>query len=158
MIQHNNGNGYPKRTIPPYEGEICYDIKNTAQGLWFLPNNPSTPEDPHLGMLRNNYYPDKNVISVGTSIPGLLSIPYEFYPLESGTHTRGFDKIEADGKVYTFNQFTNIWNSPLEEFAFPSNHIILIQLIDDETLRIEQQTTSDGPPWNFTSHAVDFKR
>jgi hypothetical protein len=158
MIQFDNGEGYLSRQTPPLAGEICYDVEGTAQGMWFFEGAPTTPEDPHLGLLRNNYYPEKDVISMGTSVPGLLPIAYEFYPEDTGTHNRSFDDITADGQIYTFSQFTNIWNLPIEKFAFPSDHIILMQLVDSQTLRIEQQTTSDGPPWNFTGKAVDFNR
>ena len=33
-----------------------------------------------------------------------------------------------------------------------------MQLVDNETLRVEQQTDSDGPPWSFKSKYKDFKR
>lgn len=157
LIQFEN-DGLPLRTTPPLEGQVCYDVKGTAQGMWFFPGKPVYPEDPHLALIRNNFFPEKNVISMGTSVPGLESIPYEFYPETSGTHNRSFDEITADGKIYTFDNFTDFWGRPLEEFHFSHDKIILIQLVDENTLKIEVQDKSSGPPWVFGPSAVVFER
>ncbi len=105
-----------------------------------------------------NFDPRKNLISMGTSVPGIPSLAYEFYPEESGTHNLAFDKLTNNGKIYTFSNFVDIWDQPITYFIFPSENVILMQLIDDETLHIEQQTDSDGPPWSFKSKYKDFKR
>jgi hypothetical protein len=157
LIQFEN-EGLPLRTTPPLEGQVCYDVQGTAQGLWFVPGKDKYPEDPHLALIRNNFFPEKNVISMGTSVPGLEPIPYEFYPEHSGTHNRSFDEITADGKIYSFDSFTNFSNGPLEEFHFSHDKIILIQLVDELTLKIEVQDKSNGPPWVFGPNAVVFKR
>lgn len=157
MVQHGN-EGYLQRSTPPLEGQICYDVKGTAQGIWFYPGKEVAPEDPHLSLIRNNFIPEKNVISMGTSVPGLPSIAYEFYPVASGYHNRSFDKLTADGQIYSFSGFSNFWGQPITDFTFPSENVILMQLVDQETLRIEQQTASDGPPWSFKSNYRDFKR
>ena len=150
-IQFDNG-GYPLRTTPPLAGEICYDVAGTVQGLWFNPGEPTTPEDPHLSLIKNNFIPEKNVFSVGTSINSLLPTAYEFLPMETGTHNRSFDQI-TDDQIYSFSGFTNIWGEPNA-----TGFVILIQLVDDETLRIEKQTEGDGPPWNFTNNFTEFER
>ncbi|MDZ7633110.1 MAG: hypothetical protein U5L72_01135 [Bacteroidales bacterium] len=31
--------GYLQRKVPPFEGEVCYDMEGTIQGLWFMPEN-----------------------------------------------------------------------------------------------------------------------
>lgn len=150
-IQFDNG-GYPLRSTPPLAGEICYDVAGTVQGLWFNPDEPTTPEDPHLSLIKNNFTPEKNVFSVGISINSLPSTAYEFLPGETGTHNRAFDQI-MDDQIYSFSGFTDIWGQPNAPGV-----VILIQLLDDETLRIEKQTDSDGPPWNFSNMSTDFKR
>jgi len=150
-IQFNNG-GYPLRTTAPLAGEICYDVAGTVQGLWFKPGEPTTPEDPHLSLIKNNFKPEKNVFSVGTSVNSLPSTAYEFLPVETGTHNRAFDQI-ADDQIYSFSGFTNIWGEPNAPGV-----VILLQLVDGETMRIEKQTENDGPPWSFTNKVATFKR
>lgn len=157
LIQFDN-EGLPLRTTPPLEGKVCYDVKGTAQGIWFFPGKPVSPEDPHLALIRNNFTPEKNVISMGTSVPGLKSIPYEFYPESTGTHNRSFDEITADGKIYTFNNFLGFWGNPLEEFLFPHDKIILFQLESETKLKVEVQNINNGPPWAFSQNAVAFER
>lgn len=157
MVQYGN-EGYLQRHTPPFEGQICYDVAGTAQGIWFFPGNPVAPEDPHLALIRNNFKPEKNVFSMGTSVPGLPPIAYEFYPETTGLHNRSFDQVVADGQIYTYSGFSNIWEEPITNYTFPEENVILIQLIDTETLRIEQQTVSDGPPWSFKNNYRDFKR
>ncbi len=158
MLQNDNGEGMLMRNTPPIEGQINYDVPGTAQGLWFKPGKPTHPEDPHLSLIRDNYFPDKNVISMGTSVPGIPSIAFGFYPTDSGNHNRGFNDITPDGKIYTFRGFTNIWGQEIDDYTFPQNHLILMQLINKETLRVEKQTISDGPPWAFKNNYVDFER
>ncbi len=157
MVQYGN-EGYLQRHTPPLEGQVSYDVAGTAQGIWFFPGKTVLPEDPHLALIKNNFKPEKSVISMGTSVPGLPAIAYEFYPQPNGTHNRSFDQVVADGKIYSFSGFFNFWDQPITDYTFPSNNVILIQLIDAETLRIEQQTTADGPPWSFASSYRDFKR
>lgn len=157
MVQYGN-EGFLQRTAPPLEGQVCYDVKGTAQGIWFFPGKDVYPEDPHLSLIRNNFVPQKNVISMGTSVPGLPPIAYEFYPVASGFNNRGFDQLTADGQIYTFSDFVNFWDQPITDFTFSSENVILIQLVDQETLRIEQQTKSDGPPWSFKNNYREFKR
>ena len=157
MVQSGNQD-YLQRKVPPYEGQVSYDVKGTIQGLWFMPGMEVTPEDPHLSLILNNFDPRKNVISMGTSVPGIPSLAYEFYPEETGTHNRPFNKITNDGKIYTFSNFVNFWDQPVTDFTFPSENVILMQLVDDETLRIEQQTVSDGPLWSFKNNFKDLVR
>jgi hypothetical protein len=157
-VVQNRNEGYFQRKVPPFEGQVCYDVKGTIQGLWFFPGQPVIPEDPHLSLILNNFNPEKNVISMGKSVPGIPSLAYEFYPESSGIHNRPFNKITNDGSIYTFSNFVNIWDEPFTDFLFPSENVILMQLVDEETLRIEQQTNSDGPPWNFKNNFRDFKR
>ena len=107
VVQTGN-EGYFQRKVPPFEGQVCYDVEGTIQGIWFMPGKPLLPEDPHLSLILNNFNPQKNVISMGTSVPGIPSFAYEFYPQESGTHNRPFNKIKNDGNIYTFSNFLKI--------------------------------------------------
>jgi hypothetical protein len=156
-VQFRN-DGYLQRRTPPLEGRVCWDVAGTAQGVWVAPGRELYPEDPHLALIRSNFKPEKHVISMGTSVPGIPSLAYEFYPMESGHHNRRFDQVTADGSIYSYSGFSNIWEEPITDFTFPSENVILIQLIDAQTLRVEQQTTSDGPPWAFKNNFRDFLR
>ena len=138
--------GTIKRTIEPVVGEVLQEEFGTAQGIWFYVGDPIWPEDHHLAMVHHNIDPTKPVFSVGTSIPGLSSGVYTFTPIGTGTHNRDFSDIKADGQTYSFGDLGG---------SLP-DVVIIIQLINSLTLRIEKQSTSDGPPWSFTGNAVDF--
>ncbi len=138
--------GTIKRTIEPVVGEVLQEEFGTAQGIWFHVGDPIWPEDPHLAMVHHNINPTVPVFSVGTSIHGLSSGVYTFTPIGTGTHNRDFSDIKADGQTYSFGDLGG---------SLP-DVVIIIQLINSLTLRIEKQSTSDGPPWSFTGNAVDF--
>ncbi len=141
------------RTIEPLGGEICYDIAGTVMGLWFKPGESCNPEDVHLSLIKENFNPAKQMISTGISVPGLNPGAYEFYPEKNGIVNRDFSQVTNDGKIYMFHNFVNVWDQPL---LFDG--VILIQLIDDQTLRIEKQNESDGPDWKFKNNYFEFKR
>lgn len=151
FIQFNNGTT-PLRTMPPLEGQFAYDVPGTVQGLWFKPNTSTTPEDPHLALIKNPYNPNRSVFSMGTSVPGLTPQPYEFYPVNSGTQNRNFDGI-TDLQIYTYTNFKGFWGEDIQPGV-----VILIQKTPQGTLKIEKQTITDGPPWSFTGNEVEFKR
>jgi hypothetical protein len=142
-----NSDGTIHRTIAPIGGTIVNDVAGTIQGLWFKPGQPTYPEDPHLALVFDNVDPTKPCFSVGTSQVGLGSGVYSFTPTSSGTINRQFNQVTADGTLSIYQDFPS---SP--------GTVILVQLINDSQLRVEKQTTSDGPPWAFTVNAVDYER
>lgn len=128
-------------------GSVLQDIPGTTQGCWFLSGIEETyPEDPHLALVRSNYEPIKAVFSVGTSIPGLDSKRYEFYPSNSGLLNRDFKEVYPDGEIYGF-----------EVKSFDG--IIILQMPDSSTLWIEAiNDPSSKNNWVFTNNKTIFVR
>ena len=136
--------GLTQRTVPPIGGTIEQDIAGTAQGIWFLPGQPTYPEDPHLALAHDNVDPTKPVFSVGNSITGLSSGTYTYTPEVSGVLHRDFSEITNDGNTYIFH--------------FGTDSTILLEMLTDTSLRIERQDYDEEGPWNFTGNAVQFER
>jgi len=130
------------------------DIPETAQGCWFKPGEPSPyPEDPHLALVWDNMNPSWGALSVGTSVPGLMSTVYFFVPEESGVMNRSFSQILPGSTIYRFNPFNE------------TQVIILLQLPDADTLRIQGLLLGQVPfdpedpsSWEFTEGMVEFVR
>ncbi len=151
FIQYNNETT-PLRTATPIEGQFAYDVPGSVQGLWFKPNTSTTPEDPHLALIKNPYSSNRYVFSMGTSVTGLTPQPYEFVPEANGSQNRKFDEI-IDYQIYSYTNFKGFWGEDIAPGV-----VILIQKTPQGTLKIEKQTSSDGPFWNFTSNVVEFER
>ena len=135
------------RTVIPIGGTVNQDIAGSAQGIWFLAGTSNYPQDPHISFVHDNVTPSIPVISVGTSIPGLQSGTYS-YPIEaSGDTNRDFGDIVPDGNIYAFHSFTN-----------GENGTILVNLIDENSLKIERVAPGTTAPWAFTGNAVTFER
>jgi hypothetical protein len=111
-------------------GEIMFDIDGTAQGNWVkegTPRNSQTLYDEYgLGLYYDNIKQDDLVI-VSSSNGGYA---YRFEPSDSGLMNRSFSSVVADENIYCY------------ETGYHPHDIILIQLIDDENLKIERK---NGP-------------
>ena len=81
------------RTKEPIGGTINYDVKGTAQGIWFKESAPFSPEDPHIALVYHNVDPDIPIFSIGNSIRGLIPGPYTFARKEIGYVDRAFDDV-----------------------------------------------------------------
>ena len=129
MESKATGWGRAENVINPC-GEIVFDIKGTAQGNWVredTPRNSETLYDEYgLGLYYDNIKQDDLVIS--SSSDGGYS--YRFEPTDTGLVNRSFSSVVADDNIYCY-----------ETGNYP-NDIILIELIDDEHLKIERK---DGP-------------
>jgi len=144
--------GVPQfRTMEPIGGTVEYDLLDKARGLWFKQGEPTFPEDPHLALIYCNVEPDVPVFSVGTSIPDLTTGLYTFTPADTGRKNRLFEDVEPDS-VYHYEIRDRCTNAPDMEA------VILLQLLNATTLKLEKQNPSDGPPWSFTANAVQFVR
>jgi hypothetical protein len=132
-------------------GTIVQDVAGTAQGLWFLPGVPTSPEDPHLALVHDNVDPSQPVFSVGNDTFGLSSGTYTYTPQSSGIVDRDFSAITNDGLTY----ICHYW-----EVGNPSTPIgtILLQMPTATTLQIEAQSYNAGGPWSFQGNEVLFER
>ncbi|MBI4369876.1 MAG: hypothetical protein HY547_06580 [Elusimicrobia bacterium] len=142
-----NWDGTIQRSSAPICGTSMQDVVNTAQGNWFYSEGGSG-EDPHLALVHDNVLPSTAVFSVGNSMSSLASGMYQLNPSGSGLVNRDFNEVTADGNIYCY-QAVNLLNS-----------IILIQLTDNTTLKIESQSAAacGSGPWAFTSAATTFLR
>ena len=141
------------RTIQPLCGEVEQDVPSTAQGNWFpLGFSGVYPEDTHLTLAHDNVDPTTPIFSVGTSIPGIATGKYSYEPGNNGEINREFANIISDGKIYCYElEYTDGYRVP--------STIVLIKLLDENTLRIEKQTAdSCNPPYYFESSYADFVR
>jgi hypothetical protein len=152
--------GTQARTIPPIDGTIAVDTPNTARGYWFNPNQAYPPEIYHAALAPDNITPDTTeVISLGVSQTnvsnGALGFRGSFTPVTSGLIDRAFETVTADGNIYCYN--------PIVENTAGQMGLVILQLIDAATLRIEIQALTGGScaaaqPWAFTANAVTYKR
>jgi hypothetical protein len=140
------------RTQEPVGGTVAYDRPGTAQGLWFRARQPTYPEDLHIALIYDNVEPEIPVFSVGNSLTGLNSGMYTFTPADTGVVDRLFDEVLPDGRIYRYNIRYQCSNAPV------FNAVILLELTDPETMRIEKKNASDGPPWVFSENAIEFVR
>jgi len=130
--------GKTRRTMAPTGGTIEVDVAGTARGAWFNPSQPSSPESPHLALVPDNVDPTMMVLSFGTSQPGYPSGTRLVSPTASGLVNRDPASITADGQIYCFQ--------------FSSGGVVLVQLLNSNTLRVEgrSSTTCGSPPFAFT--------
>ena len=137
--------GATQRTVSPVCGKVGQDVSGTAQGLWFLPNTATYPEDPHLTLAHDNVTPSTAVFSMGTSLTGVSSGIYTFTPVGSGVINRDFSDVTADGSRYCYET---------EEGT-----VFMLQLASATVLHIQKlsQANCDNIP-DFDSATVTFER
>ena len=140
------------RTAEPIGGIIEFDVPGTLQGLWYKQNEPSNTEDYHISFVYKNTNPDVPVICWGISVKGNDPGEYKFSIRNSGLVNRDFQNIIPDGNMYRY-ELSHVCTSKV--LAKP---IILVQLTDERTLKLEAQDSGQGPPWQFTENAVHFTR
>lgn len=119
-------------------GVIEQDEEGTAKGNWF--HETAEKEyvvdwSTYLALVADNNYPDMQVISIGGKI--MDAAKFEFLPQSSGTKNRDFSDVKFDGKVYCYED-----EHPYENGESVDDGKILLQLVDEETLHIEWQSSS----------------
>jgi len=122
------------RTIPPLCGTVYQDVAGTAQGIWFNPAAPESPDDPHLALVHDNVDPSLGVFSSGTTIAGMVDWAYPFTPTSAGLVNRDFDQVTADGQLYCYDTFLAGGAPGL------GTGIVLVSMPNATTLQIEHQT------------------
>jgi len=152
--------GTQPRTVAPADGSIAVDVPNTVQGYWFNPAQAYPPETFHAALAPDNITPNATqVISLGVSQANLSNggsgVRGNFTPVTTGTTNRAFATVTADGNIYCYN--------PVIENTAGQSGLIILQLVDAATLKIEVQAKTGGSciaaaPWAFTANAVTYKR
>ncbi len=136
--------GRLRRTVLPLGGTIELDIPGTAQGVWLSPSQPTHPETPHLAIAPDPVDPTRIDVSIGTSQPGFPAGSYQIASVATPA------TLTPDGQPHCY--------------PFTYGGVILLQLLDASTLRVEGRsgnaTTCDAPkPLAFTAGATfDYHR
>jgi hypothetical protein len=153
--------GTQARTDAPIDGTIAVDVANSARGYWFNPSQAYPPETYQAALAPDNITPSTTeVISLGVSQAnvsngGGTGVRGNFTPVTTGLIDRAFETVTADGNIYCYN--------PVIENTGNQNGLIILQMTDASTLKIEVQAITGGScaaaqPWAFTANAVTYKR
>ncbi len=150
--------GMQARTTAPVDGTIAVDVPNTARGYWFNPGQAYPPETYQAALAPDNITPSTTqVISLGVSQANLGNggVRGSFTPTTNGSIDRAFESVMADGNIYCYN--------PVIENTAGQTGLIILQLTDANTLKIEVQALTGGScvaaqPWAFAANAVTYKR
>lgn len=153
--------GTQQRTAAPIDGTIAVDVAGTARGYWFNPNQAYPPENYQVALAPDDVHPDTTeVLSLGVSQANFsqgfgLGFRGSFSPVTSGTINRAFESLTPDGNVYCYQ--------PVVENTAGQSGMVILQLVDASTLKIEIQARTGGncagsQPWSFTANAVTYKR
>lgn len=145
-----------RRTVLPLGGSIAVDRDGTVRGYWFKAGQPYPPESSHAALVPDYLTPDSvQVFSLGVSQANVGSRLQAFAPIASGTINRAFETVTADGNIYCYEFNSNLF------FGNAAN-IILVQLVDTTTLKIEvvPQVTrcTAAVPSTFSTNAVTYVR
>jgi hypothetical protein len=106
--------------------------------------HPDTTEVLSLGVAQANF-------SQGFG----LGFRGSFSPLSSGSINRAFESIAPGSTIYCYQ--------PVVENTAGQSGMVILQLVDANTLAIEIQARTGGncagtQPWAFTGNAVTYKR
>ncbi len=157
MGDYSSRGGFQLRSAYPRCGTIAQDINGTAQGDWANPTraNSTYPDAGVFALMHDAVIPSTLTFSLGGSaIPGLYTDTWlTFKTATSGYVNRDFSNVTANGHVYCYDNLQNEYGN-----SNPSG-IIIMQLINSSTLRIEYQNNGYCSSSNsFTNNHVDFYR
>lgn len=128
------------RTKEPKCGQIMYDAANSLQGNWFFGSgSPGGLWEEHLAFVYDSKNPEIAVISIAGKItsPG----KWEFSEKISGLANRKFSEVTADGNIYCYE-------------SSKQTGIIIVQLADANTIKIEHQTGNCSGQYSFKNPLV----
>lgn len=147
---------FQTRTVQPICGTIVQDIPGTAQGDWANVQraNSTYPDAGAFALIHDSVVPSKLTFSLGgNAVPGLGSdIWLTFATSSSGYTNRAFSNVTADGHIYCYDSLQN------EYGAGQVPGVILLQLLNTSTIRIEYQGRGSCGSNSFTAAHVDFYR
>ena len=109
-------------------GTNMWDKAGTIQGNWILPNTPTgkVPDPQGFSIARLYYNPSQGLIDWGGTIAPAGTV--QFSITNSGVINRDPADVKADGLVYCFQDML---------FGLTYSHSVILQLIDDSTLKIQ---------------------
>ncbi len=152
--------GLSRRITPPVCGSIDQDVVGTAQGNWFGPGTvfPVRDESNAIALVHDNVNASRGVFSIGSYMTnlGFQAGAYYFSPRSSGSVNLDFQYVQP-GQVYCYE------TGPQSASGKYPITVILVQLLDASTLRIEGLPASTASscgngPWVFTANYADFQR
>lgn len=145
------GFGEKKRLVPPVCGEIMQDKIGTAQGNWFLGDAKDGPEgwSKEMSLVHDNVDPALGAISVGGTVSAPLLL--QFAPTHSGTTNREFAEIRPGPELYCYPSLA-------DGRGIKRGQQFLIQLQDDVSIKVEQQTGGCQAALAFTAAAKTYER
>ena len=127
-------------------GKIFQDVAGTAKGFWYA----TVPIDglwlDHLALVDTNTRSDHQAISIAALVadPGY----WFFQKASSGTTNLDFAQVLAGSGIHCYDAFTTDSNGPVQDSG--TDHF-LIEVVDDDTLRIEHKSGNCGGGEAFTS-------
>ncbi len=134
------------RKSAPLCGEVMQDLAGTIQGNWIAQGKRnSASDDGLLGIVHDNIDPSIGVIGVAGTLTNHGSI--DFTPEHSGFINREPSEVKADVNIYCYQSGSHKQVSS----AIPISGRILIQLLNNRTLKIEYQEKSCDESFNFIS-------
>lgn len=141
-----------KRTTEPRCGTIGQDKANTAQGGWYGTNDKQRALQDwngQLALVHNNIDPSIGLLGVG----GKISQPAKvaFKPRHSGTTNREPSETTA-GTVYCYQD-----EGLLENNSNPASGTYLIELVDNNTLKVAYQASSCGTSANLSNPTLFYR-
>jgi len=146
--------GKTHRTVEPLGGSIGSDIAGTVQGTWMNATQPTYPESPHLAIVPDNVDPTRIDVSIGISQPAFDPGAYTFTPSTIGVTNRHPATITPGASIYCWE---------IGYSASDRRGVVLVQLVDAKTLRVEARagaTRSCGGEGvlAFTASAFTYSR
>lgn len=152
--------GSVKRTAEPIYGTIAQDVAGTAQGNWFIGDKSFKSEQdfsPFMALLHDYIDPNQPIFSMGNSVKNVKMGLYSFEVKNEGLINRNFKDIKPDGMLYCFDNFLT-GQSVGKLNLTKADGLILMEMPDAKTLKIEFETGSCSNAHQLTSMATTFER
>jgi hypothetical protein len=124
------------RTVTPICGEIMQDLPGTLQGNWYHDSSGATEDyGRQLAFVHDNMNPAIAALSVGGTI--MTATAVTFAPTHSGTQSREFAEVTADGNTYCY--------------PIPSGRRLLVRMTSATRIQVEVQAGDCTSPAAFVS-------
>jgi hypothetical protein len=130
----------------PRCGQIMQDRPGTLQGDWYLQNKGSSRDwSTQFAMLHNNIDPTIGVVSIGGTIGPAGN--FNFSPTHNGLVNREPSEVKSNGQVYCY--YSDLSTGAMSGLGDTTGQVLL-QLVDEKTLKAEHQDGNCGGHWSFS--------